>query len=156
MALFVQPRLTFLDLMKHGKGSLANLRRFVTPENHGIAIDLVHDPLSAFTDQRDGVSFTPVKDPSDIASYLRRANSSQVNVFEILLPVRGWGGMRWGVIVGIEWRAVTRLGVVHVTVGISDDASPRYQQKTKLPKIYRASSIPFLLLLSSCTLSSMA
>jgi len=85
VALFVQPGLSFKDLIANGGDSLSNLRRFVTPENHGVAIDRVRNPLSVFQEERDGVRLTRVPDANAIGDQIQKSDPHFVNVFEILL-----------------------------------------------------------------------
>jgi len=88
VALFVQPRLSFPDLLSLGSDDsvLANLRRFVTSDFHAVTLDRVSDPISAFEAPTvDRVRLVDVSSPDDIDEKLDHSNPNFVNVFKIVL-----------------------------------------------------------------------
>ena len=93
VALFVQPRLSFPDLLSYGSndGVLANLRRFVTSDFHAVTIDRVSDPVSAFKGLVDDrVRLVEVSSLENIDEKLDHSDPNFVNVFKIVLPVGIW------------------------------------------------------------------
>lgn len=89
VALFVQPRLSFPDLLSYGSndGVLANLRRFVTSDFHAVTIDRVSDPVSAFKGLVDDrVRLVEVSSLENIDEKLDHSDPNFVNVFKIVLP----------------------------------------------------------------------
>jgi len=88
VALFVRPHLSLIEVLTHGQegGVLPNLRQFVSPEYHGVTIDRVQDPLSAFQESKDGVRVTDVADGRNIEEILKHSDPHFVNVYKITLP----------------------------------------------------------------------
>lgn len=90
VALFVQPRLSFPDLLSYGSdaGLLTNLRRFVTPAYHAVTLDRVLDPLASFRSSVDDdrVSVVDVASAEQVDEKLQHSNPHLVNVFKISLP----------------------------------------------------------------------
>jgi len=88
VALFVQPRLSFADLVPHAHDDvLSNLRRFLTPEYHAVTIDRVIDPLAPFqTPVDDRVRVFEVSSAVDAGEKLKHSNPHFVNVFKFVLP----------------------------------------------------------------------